>query len=235
MSKKIDFSLILACYNEGRTLTNSLKEIKETLDDLSISWEVICIDDASLDLTPKTLSNFCKSDKRFKLLVHSINVGRGGTVKEGMLYAKGSIVGYIDVDLEVSADYIPRFIREIKKGNDLVLAVRIYKEELTTVARWISSKIYSFMVTYLLDISVSDTEAGYKFFKRDKILKILEKTKDNKWFFDTEIIARSLRARLKIKEIPVLFIRRKEKKSTVRLIPDSINYLRAIWRFKLNR
>ena len=88
------------------------------------------------------------------------------------------------------------------------------------------------LATFILDLKFKDTEAGYKFFNRKKILPILEKTKDKHWFFDTEIVARSYWSGLKIKEIPVLFIRRNDKASTVRLIPDTYAYLKALWNFK---
>jgi len=97
----------------------------------------------------------------------------------------------------------------------------------------LASKIYALAVKTLLKISIEDTEAGYKFFKRSKILPILSKVRDKHWFWDTEICVRAYWSGLKISEIPVLFIRRRDKKSTVKLIPDTYDYIKKIIKFRL--
>lgn len=230
--RKINVSLVLACYNEGPTLSLSLSKIIDTLKSIKYSWEIVAIDDSSRDSTYKTLKKFSKKIRNFYLYKNEINIGRGGTVVKGIKKARGEIVGFVDVDLEISSVYILEFVKAIEEGADIAIATRIYKEGLSSLNRWILSKGYTLLTKNFLDIDVKDTEAGYKFFRRKKILPILEITKDNKWFFDTEIIAVSLKEKLRIKEIPVLFLRRHEKKSTVRIIPDIIAYLKAIYEFK---
>ncbi|MDO8503218.1 MAG: glycosyltransferase family 2 protein [bacterium] len=229
---KIDFSLVLACYNEGPTLTRSLEKIEEVLENTRYGWEMICIDDASKDNTFKHLLKFAKGNSNVKALSHKKNVGRGGTVAEGMKMAKGRVIGYIDVDLENSPVYIPEFIREIDRGADVAIATRIEVGGMSAFAKYIAGHIYIILTRVLLGLNFKDTEAGYKFFNRRKILPVLKKVEDKRWFFDTEIVARSFRAGLKIREIPILCIMRREKKSTVNLIPDSIEYLKKILLFK---
>lgn len=225
-------SLIIACYNEGPSLPNSLQSVLEVLSELPYAWEMICIDDKSLDESFHNLKTFSKGKRNVKVFAHKKNLGRGGTVKQGILKAQGKVVGYIDIDLEVSAVYIPQFVRAIEKGADVAIANRIYQENIFSITRWLASKSYSFIVRLMLDLNLYDTEAGYKFFNRKKILKTLRKTENKHWFFDTEILVRSKSDNLKINQIPVLFLRRNDKKSTVRLIPDTIAYIKAIYNFK---
>lgn len=229
---EIDFSLILACYNEGPTLLQSLERIKEVLDNTRYTWEMICINDASKDNTLKEIQEFAKKRPNIKIFNHKENIGRGGTVAEGIFQSQGRVVGFIDVDLEVSPVYIPELIRAIDKGVDIAMGNRIELGGLSAFTRWIASKVYTILVHLLLDLPFKDTETGYKFFSRRKILPVLKETENKKWFFDTEIIARSYRKRLKIKEIPVLYIRRPEKQSTINLIPDSLEYLKSILMFR---
>lgn len=230
--KKTDLSLILACFNEGPTLKDSLEQITETLQSLKYKWEIIAIDDNSLDSTYKKLVEFSETRKNISVFKNSYNIGRGGTVALGIKKAKGNIVGFIDADLEVSPVYLIQFVKAIEKGADLAIAVRIYRGSLASLDRWVLSKGYNFLITKILDLNIEDTEAGYKFFNRKKILPILNLVKDKKWFFDTEIIARASAKKYKIAEIPVLFIRRSDKKSTVKIISDVIAYLKAIYLFK---
>lgn len=230
--KKVDLSLVLACFNEGSTLSDSLEKIVEVLDSTKYEWEIIAIDDKSQDLTYHKLLKFSKSRKNISVLQNLYNIGRGGTVISGLKRSHGRIAGFIDVDLEVSPIYIPQFVKAIEKGADLAIATRIYKESWSSLNRWILSKGYGLLIRNLLGLGIKDTEAGYKFFNLQKVLPILEKTRDKKWFFDTEIVALAAKRKFKIVEIPVLFLRRVNKKSSVRIIPDTIAYLKAIYKFK---
>ena len=77
-----------------------------------------------------------------------------------------------------------------------------------------------------------DTETGFKFFNRGKILPVLEQVQDKRWFWDTEIMVRALWNGLNITEIPCLFMRRSDKKSTVNLRKDIWDYLAKLYRFQ---
>ena len=98
--------------------------------------------------------------------------------------------------------------------------------------RWITSRGYSWLVGNLLGVDIKDTETGCKFFNREAILPVLEKTQDPHWFWDTEIMVRSYYEGLKIVEYTVLFIRRPEVPSTVRLIKDSLYSFFKLWQFR---
>lgn len=234
MADKCDVSLVLPCYNESEHFPKSVPRIIEVLDQTDFSWEIIFIDDMSRDRTPLMIRGVIKKYPRKQLSAyyHEKNQGRGASVSEGIGKAQGKIVGYVDIDMEVPPDYIPRFIREIEKGTDVVCGWRIYDFTLKSLPRWIASKGYNLIRDRVLGVSIRDTEAGYKFFRKRSILPILKKCKSPGWFWDTEIIVRSEKAGLKIKEVPVVFIRRFDKTSTVRLIPDIFVYLKELWRFK---
>ena len=230
---KVDLSIILACYNEGSTFEKSVLKILSVLGKIKKRWEIVFVEDKSLDETKKSVEELVSKNKNFRAIYHIRNMGRGKSVADGIKTAKGDICGYLDVDLEVSADYIPIFINEIEKGADMAVGQRFYEGGLNSFGRFLASKIYALSVKTLLKIPIEDTEAGYKFFRREKILPILKKIKDKHWFWDTEICARAYFAELKISQIPVLFERRSDKKSTVRLIPDTIDYLKNLIRLRI--
>lgn len=232
---KPDFSLVLACYNESEHIEESIKKIIETLDDTRYKYELILIDDKSKDNTANVIKKIKKQHKSVRAYFHKKNIGRGGTVKEGILKAKAEVVGFIDVDLEVAPDYIPKFVRTIKNNEaEIAIGHRYYPSHLNPgyFLRTILSRGYISLVKILLGLDVKDSEAGYKFFDKNKVLPALVKTKNNQWFWDTEIVARSLFEGLRLKQMPVLFLRRSDKTSTVRLIPDIIDYFKAIYKFK---
>lgn len=232
MSDTVYLSLILALYNEGPTLEKSLKTIYKLLQKFKKPWEIILVEDRSTDDTLIRVQELLPHLKNTKLIYHKKNQGRGKTINDGVKAARGTYCGFLDVDLEVSADYIPLFVKELEQGYDVVVGKRFYEKNLTAVTRVLTSVGYKFIVNSILNLPIDDTEAGYKFFRRKNILPILSKIKEKGWFWDTEICARSYWAGLRTSQIPVLFTRRIEKKSTVRLIPDTWDYLKSIYKFR---
>lgn len=230
--KKIGFSLILPSFNEGSTLKDSVEKIVKVLKKTGLGWEIIFVEDKSTDLTRETLIEISKKIENSRIILHKNNEGRGKSVSDGIYAAKGDVCGFMDIDCEISPTYIPIFISEIKNGYDMAVGNRFYESGLKSASRLVASKVYSKIVKLFLMVPIKDTEAGFKFFNREKIMPILNSTRDKRWFWDTEICARAYWGGLKISEVPVLFKRRVDKKSTVRLIPDSVEYLKKVIEFK---
>jgi glycosyltransferase involved in cell wall biosynthesis len=234
LSNKYDLSLIVACYNEETHLKESVRQTVEVLDNTSWTYEIIFIDDCSQDRTREVIDEILVQykDKNVSKLFHERNKGRGGTVADGFRIAQGDIVGYIDIDLEVHARYIPSMVIGIRNGADVTTALRIYKVQPRLFLRFILSTGYRWLMQTMLQADLQDTETGYKFFKRAQVLSILDQVKDEGWFWDTEIMVHSLLSGFKIVEIPCLFIRRYDKKSTVNVFQDTIEYLGNLWKFR---
>lgn len=231
--KKVEVSIILSCYNEGSTFEKSVERIITVLKSTRRNWEIIFVEDKSTDDTPKTIEKLVKKYKNTQAIFHKKNEGRGKSVSDGIKAARGPICGYLDVDLEVPPSYIPMFVKEIEEGSDLVVGKRFYEGGgLNSILRYMASKIYALAVKYIVDTPIEDTEAGYKFFRTKKILPILAKVKSKHWFWDTEICAQAHWNELSTTQVPVLFKRRDDKKSTVRLIPDTIDYIKNLVRLK---
>jgi len=227
-----DVTLILTGYNEGSILKNNLETIKRILDRMKYSWEIILIDDKSSDNTPEIFVSFAKKYKNISVYQHSENIGRGGSISEGIRRAKGDIVGYLDTDLELSPIHIPEFVEAIQSGNDGAFGMRSYSFPQDTIFRVLLSIGYKKIVQYFLSIQVEDSATGFKFFKRKSILPILEMVKDSRWFFDTEIVARCILANHSIIHIPVTYKKNPLKKSSVHFIKDTIDYLILLWNFR---
>lgn len=229
---RVEVTLILPCYNEGPTFEKSVETIIAELRKLKLSWEVIFVDDKSQDATKASVEKIVNKVSNCKAVYHQKNEGRGKCVKDGIARSAGDICGFMDVDCEISPAFIPIFVSEIKKGNDVALANRFYEAGFQNLVRVAASKLYSMIVKLMLNIPLKDTEAGFKFFKRSSILPVVAKTHDKGWFWDTEICAVSYAMGLRIAQVPVLFIKRSDKKSTVKILEDSIDYLIKIIRFK---
>ena len=230
----IDLSLVVACYNEEPELEDSMRQVVQILDSARWSYEIIFVDDCSQDRTREIIDALLLryAGKNIRRLFHEKNTGRGRTVADGIRLARGDIAGYIDIDLEVHARYIPSMMLAIENGADVATAHRIYKVQPRLFNRFILSTGYAWLMRHLLGVQLRDTETGYKFFRRERILPVLDEIEDERWFWDTEVMIRSLLRGYRIEEIPCLFIRRYDRQSTVNVVRDSLDYLVKLWRFR---
>jgi glycosyltransferase involved in cell wall biosynthesis len=227
-------SLVLACYNEEEILAESFREIRETLDGLGRPYEIVFVDDVSRDRTREILREIVAGnpDLSLNVILHDTNKGRGATVTDGFRAARGEIAGYIDVDLEVHPRYIPSLVRAIERGADVAVVRRIYAFQLRHLDRYFMSRGYSFLVRKMLGTSLRDTETGYKFFRREVLLPVIDSILDPAWFWDTEFMVRAARRGLRIEEIPGAYVRRQDKTSTVRGLRDSFIYFFKLLAFR---
>jgi glycosyltransferase involved in cell wall biosynthesis len=227
-------SLVLACYNEAEHLEASFAEIRDSLEQARFPFEIVFVDDVSGDRTREILQAIVARHPRLQLrtILHERNRGRGATVTDGFRAARGEVTGYIDVDLEVHSRYIPSLVRAIDRGADVATLRRIYAFQLRSLDRYFMSRGYSFLVRHMLGVGFADTETGYKFFRREKLLPLLDEIQDEGWFWDTEFMVRAARRGLKMVEIPGAYIRREDKTSTVKGVRDSLRYFAQLVRFR---
>ncbi|GMV99958.1 MAG: hypothetical protein AMXMBFR84_10970 [Candidatus Hydrogenedentota bacterium] len=233
-SGAVDVSVVIACYNEEGHLRQSVQEILEILDATRWTYEIIFVEDCSTDSTRGIVESLLTEypDKNLQAIFHENNTGRGRTVSDGFRAAKGDVVGYLDIDLEVHARYIPSCVLAILNGADVAVGWREYRLHVSLFHRHVLSRGYVFVMQRMLALPLHDTESGFKFFRRERLLPVLDEVMDPGWFWDTEVMARSHYKGYAISEIPCLFIRRSDKKSTVRVIRDSIDYFSKLRSFR---
>lgn len=233
MAGACDVSVVIATYNEGDYLADSVAQIRAVLDQTRLAYELIVVDDASRNDTPAVVRRLVEEHGDvLRAVFRQTNQGRGGTVSDGMRLARGAWVGFLDIDLEVHARYIPAMVLALQDGCDVATAHRVYRLDLRHLHRQLLSAGYRRLSQRLLHHSLMDTETGYKFFHRERILPILDQCRDRGWFWDTEVMVRAQRAGLRIAEIPCVFTYRFEKSSSVRIWRDVRDYLAKLWRFR---
>lgn len=229
-----DVTLVVACFNEERILERNLAHVIEVLDAAPWTYEVILVDDASGDETAKLIGQACErlAEKGVRALYHERNLGRGRAVADGFQAAAGRVAGFIDIDLEIDAETIPILVDAVERGADIATARRMYRLDLRGAGRWILSRSYSCLVRWVLGLPLRDTESGCKFFRGQVLVPLLDEVGSEGWFWDTEIMARAYVAGHRIVEVPRLFVRRYEQPSSVRVVPDTFDYLKSLWQFR---
>jgi len=233
----MDLSIVIACYNDGDYLQDSLREIELVMAQTRYRYELILIDDCSPDGSARVVKRETEKRANARCVMHKENAGRGATVSEGMRLAKGQYVGFLDIDLEVHCRYLPAMIQALESGYDVATAHRFYEIRWNPgiFFRHILSMGYWVLMRFMLHLPYRDTETGYKFFNREKILAVLDDCQSPGWFWDTEIMSLCYDHELKVKEIPALFLRRPERTTTVKPIRDSIVYFIELLKFRSRR
>lgn len=236
MSDEIkDLSLVIACYQEGEHLECSFRRLISTLDSFTYSYEIIFVEDCSQDNTREIIEGFKTQYNQIKIttLFNEVNKGRGYTVTRGMKQAVGTVVGFIDIDLEVSPIYIADCVRAILEDRaDMTSGCRHYNFSILKIHRYVMTKGYQFLARNILELPIEDTESGYKFFQREKIIPVLDRCIDPGWFWDTEIVMEASAASLRLMEIDCLFKKKDDKTSTVNMCSDSFKHFKCLLKYR---
>lgn len=227
-----NISLVLPCYQETDVFEASMETIDNFFMDLTWEPEYIFVEDASGDGTATLVEEYVAEHDHAIAIFHEENQGRGRSVADGIRTASHQIVGYLDIDLEVSIHQIYPLVNAIRNGADVVCGHRHYKHNLSRLHRFFLSVGYKNLARLTIDSPFHDPETGCKFFNREQILPVLDKIQSDHWFWDTEVMMRAHEAGLDVQEHPVLFVQNPEAASTVDLWSDLRNYIWNLWNYR---
>ena len=233
----LDLTLVIPCYRESTHIENSFPELLNALHRSRLDFEVLFIDDGSPDDTVEKLTRLTAADPRTRLICNEKNLGRGGTVMKGIRMSTAKVAGFIDIDLSTPPLYVPYLASLITEDRtDVATCRRSYKIEPQVFhkvwLRYILSYGYRVFGRWALGHPLADTETGCKFFDREKILPVLARIENPRWFWDTEVMVYAWLARLRLVEVNSIFIRRPEKPSTVKVARDVAEYFRNVASFR---
>lgn len=202
----IKLSIVIPVYNEEKTLLKILRKV-EDVDLGEIKKEIILVDDFSKDDSRKILKELDKL-KRYKIIFHEQNKGKGAALRTGFGKATGDIIVVQDADLEYDPEDYKRLLEPIlTEKTKVVYGSRFIGTRFLSRQKWFSpmhyigNKTLSLLTSILYFKSVSDMETCYKMFSRD-ILKNLN-LKAQRFDFEPEITAKLLKNGYKIKEVPI--------------------------------
>jgi hypothetical protein len=203
-------SIVLPAYNEADRIEKAVERIKE---ELKTDFEIIIAEDGSTDGTDAISSQLSKKYSEVRHLHSPERLGRGKALKNAFEVADGEILVYMDVDLSTDLSHLDELIRYAGE-NDVVTGSRMLPESIAerSLGRKIATSAYNSLVRIILRSKIRDHQCGFKAFRKESILPLLKITKSSHWFWDTEILIRSQRNGLKVKEFPVRWRESRETK-----------------------
>jgi len=235
---KIEFCIPI--YNEEKILKNNVIKLLRFFQsqNYNFDWQIILVVNGSSD-NSWAICQELKSE--YAGLIECRNFpepGRGQALKKYYLSSQADVLVYMDVDLAVSLNNISDLISPIIAGQaDLVIGSRLMPDSKIerSFIRELSSQTYNFLSKVILGHNFSDLQCGFKAVRTEAFKKFADNIKDNKWFFDTELIAYAHHFGYRVKEIPVDWSENRwdQRKSKVNLLRDSLRFLVNLVKLKI--
>jgi len=210
--KRKTLSVIIPAYNEEKTIDKVLEAVAKA--EVSISKEVIIVNDGSTDSTKETVENFLKNSKYKKdikfRLINKPNGGKGSAVKLGFKEATGDIVLIQDADLEYNPNEYQQLIEPILSGEHKVVygSRQLNKKNkgYSTLSFYLGGLSVTLLTNLLYFSRLTDEPTCYKVFHSDVIKNI--EIKGNKFEWEPEVTAKILKRGIKIHEVPISYFPR---------------------------
>ncbi len=162
-----EISLVIPCYNEEGNLRELVKAIRESVEPLKISYEVVITDDCSKDKSWEILKELAASDPRIRVQKFAFNCGESAASFAGLKAARGKVLFTLDADLQNDPRDIPKFLEAIK-NTDCVCGTRVkVRGEGDNFIRVASSRIANWVRNKLSGEKISDAGCTYRAFKRE--------------------------------------------------------------------
>lgn len=117
-------ALVIPALREAKSLPRLLREIRAVLEQSTIPYEILVVDDHSQDGTEELVSSIAGKDARVRLLVRRHERGLAGAILHGWQQTDASILGVMDADLQHPPHLLAELMAKISAGNDLALASR---------------------------------------------------------------------------------------------------------------
>jgi dolichyl-phosphate beta-glucosyltransferase len=231
---EIQLSIVVPAYNEQARLPRTVLETIGWCNRHKLDFELIISDDGSDDQTLALGRLFEESDVRIRTLACP-HMGKGAAVRFGILNAKGSNVLFMDADGATPLDEIPKLLKALEQGHDVVIGSRIVQspgetETKTSFHRRLIGRCFAFFVNLIAIGGIGDTQCGFKMFRREAALALFSRQRTTGFAFDVEILFIARRLSLSIAEVPVNWAA--QPGSKVNLATDSMKMLWDISRIR---
>lgn len=211
-------SIVIPCYNEARNIRlGALFQVAHYIQHQTYKWEIIIVDDGSTDESIALIEDFMSEYKGFRLIKNH-HQGKANTVVTGIMQSEGDVVLFSDLDQATPLKESEKILPWIDEGYDVVIGSRNSMRSGAPFLRSAMARGFMFLRWLILGLSsITDTQCGFKAFKRSSANKIFQRMnvykleKNRKHVggsqvtagFDVELLFIARKLGYKIKEVPV--------------------------------
>lgn len=218
------FSIVIPAYNEHRRIGDTLRRILDHVHAEKWNTEIVAVDDGSHDDTAQIIQGFASSNPEVRLVSNPGNQGKGYSVRNGMLNARGESLLFTDADLSSPISEAPKLFAALEAGADVAIGSRWLDPSLQfqrqPLKRRIYSRAFNLYLRILLGLPFRDTQCGFKAFTRRAAEIIFPMQQITRWGFDPEILYIARKMKLRTVEVPVIWGH--DERSTIHPLKDGL-------------
>ncbi len=200
-------SFVIPAYNESERLRESIPKVLDYVRDRRLQAEIIVVNDGSTDQTAEVVREFASQSSIIQLVENSGNRGKGYSVRNGMLHARGDVALFTDADLSSPIPEADKLFAALNQGADVAIGSRWVRRELQTerqpLVRQLYGRMFNLGLQVILGLRYRDTQCGFKAFNRRAIETIFTRQRVERWGFDPELLFLADKFQLKTAEVPV--------------------------------
>jgi len=190
-------SVVIPCLNEAETIAECVQEARAALDANDLPGEVIVVDNGSTDGSGRL------AREAGALVVDEPRRGYGSAYLAGLAVAKGDYIVMVDADLTYDFGDIPKFVRELENGAQVVIGNRMQdiKPGAMPLLSRLGNPLLSGFLNVLHHTNVHDAHCGMRALRRDVVPVLNLRTVGME--FASEMVIRATREHLDVREVPI--------------------------------
>ncbi len=173
-------SIVAPCYNEAAAIGTFFGRMRETLDQLGVAWEIVCVNDGSRDDTLALLVAEARRDARVKVVDFTRNFGKEAALTAGLETARGRAVVPIDVDLQDPPELIGEMLAKWREGFDVVYATRIARDSDTFMKR-LTARLFYRLYNRLTTVAIPPNAGDFRLMDRRVVEAIKQLPERNRF------------------------------------------------------
>ncbi|MDR0373864.1 MAG: glycosyltransferase family 2 protein [Nitrososphaerota archaeon] len=231
-----ELSILLPAYNEATQIKRCIHAVEASLRTFCNSYEIIVSEDGSTDNTDKIVATLAKSNPNLILLHSPLRLGKGKAIKNAVNAAKGRYIAFMDVDLATDLVCLPKLYDVVKSQGGMAIGSRHIKGSAVQrqPTRTLFSLTYNIFVRMLFFDGIHDHQCGFKIMNRNTAVTVLDCSRSDGYFFDTEMIVCCKRLGYPVTEVAVIWREKNKGGSKVNPARDSRKIALDMFMFRIN-
>ena len=202
------YSIVIPAYNESARIDNAMQEVESCIRARGWDAELIVVNDGSTDTTAQKVGLFSRTHANVRLVHNPNNCGKGYSVRNGILHARGEVVMFTDADLSAPIEEFEKLWNAVKDGEaGVAIGSRALDRSLIGVHqpgfRESAGKVFNFVMQTFVGLHIHDTQCGFKLFRGDAASQVFERQRIERFGFDVEALFVARKLGFRIAEVPI--------------------------------